>query len=121
MLTKFKVIYKWSKALAVAVIRLIAVLSISNKQKIIALYSVLSRYQDLYKDTQKGEVGITLNSDWFAPRNEFREADIDATERAIQFFLGWFAHPIFKGDYPQVMKVRAIFFFYIPFIISFVQ
>lgn len=53
-------------------------------------------------------MGITLNSDWHEPRNEYREADIDADNRVMQFFLGWFAHPVFVGDYPEVMKVIAI-------------
>jgi beta-glucosidase/6-phospho-beta-glucosidase/beta-galactosidase len=31
--------------------------------------------------------------------------DISAAERARQFTVGWFAHPVFvNGDYPDVMK-----------------
>jgi len=55
---------------------------------------------------QGGEIGITCNSDWFEPRSQYREVDHDASERSIQFLLGWFMHPVFvNGDYPEVMKV----------------
>ena len=52
-----------------------------------------------------GQVGITLNTDWEAPKNPMDPADWDAAERGEQFHLGWFANPIFgDGDYPQVMR-----------------
>ena len=49
-------------------------------------------------------VSISLNGDWHqAFSNEMM--NIEAAERAHQFFLGWFAHPIYvDGDYPSVMK-----------------
>ncbi|EEY67833.1 glycoside hydrolase, putative [Phytophthora infestans T30-4] len=31
----------------------------------------------------------------------------EAAERSLLFFLGWFADPVYKGDYPQVMKDRC--------------
>jgi lactase-phlorizin hydrolase len=50
-----------------------------------------------------GEVGITLNINMALPFSESLE-DVAAAEREMQFFLGWFAHPIFKnGNYPQIM------------------
>ncbi|KAF6215547.1 hypothetical protein GE061_010303 [Apolygus lucorum] len=30
--------------------------------------------------------------------------DIAAAERCYQFSFGWFAHPVFKGDYPPIMR-----------------
>ncbi|KAF4040332.1 Glycosyl hydrolase family 1 [Phytophthora infestans] len=34
------------------------------------------------------------------------KANIAAAERSIAFHLGWLADPIYKGDYPQIMKDR---------------
>lgn len=48
---------------------------------------------------------MTLNCDWWQPRNPDDPADWEAAERAMDFHCGWFKHPIFKtGDYPDVMK-----------------
>jgi len=61
-------------------------------------------YNDEYRSTQDGLISITLDSDWKEPATE-NEDDIKAAERAMQFKLGWFAHPIYvNGDYPEVMK-----------------
>jgi beta-glucosidase len=54
---------------------------------------------------QNGKIGITNNCDFRYPLTE-KAADKDAAERAMLFFLGWFADPIWKGDYPLVMKER---------------
>lgn len=54
---------------------------------------------------QKGTIGITNNCDWREPLTG-QQADIDAAQRALEFFLAWFADPVYKGDYPQVMKER---------------
>lgn len=51
-----------------------------------------------------GLVGISLTADWGEPVDITNQRDIEAAERYIQFYLGWFASPIFSGDYPQVMK-----------------
>lgn len=54
--------------------------------------------------TSAGLVGISLSGDWGEPVDISNQKDIEAAERYVQFFLGWFATPIFHGDYPQVMK-----------------
>jgi beta-galactosidase len=54
---------------------------------------------------QSGKIGITNNCDWREPLTD-SEADKQAAQRALEFFLAWFADPVYKGDYPEVMKER---------------
>ena len=63
-------------------------------------------YNDEFKPKQNGKCGITLSSHFNYPKKENDSADIAAADRAAQFSLGWFAHPIFHpdGDYPSVMR-----------------
>ncbi|KAL4635635.1 lactase-phlorizin hydrolase [Arapaima gigas] len=61
-------------------------------------------YNDKYRSKQGGVISITINSDWAEPRNPYKQEDIDATRRFLQFYIGWFAHPVFNGDYSEVMK-----------------
>ena len=62
-------------------------------------------YRKSYQTHQKGKIGITNNCDWREPLTENLE-DKMAAERALEFFLAWFADPIYKGDYPKSMKER---------------
>jgi beta-glucosidase/6-phospho-beta-glucosidase/beta-galactosidase len=60
-------------------------------------------YKDKYYDKQNGSIGITLDSRFYYPKNEFvTKADL---HRAQTYRLGWFAHPIFSdnGGYPPIM------------------
>lgn len=61
-------------------------------------------YDEEFRKTQKGRVSIVLNADWHFPeKNE--DVFLEAAERGMEFFLGWFANPIYvNGDYPEVMK-----------------
>jgi len=52
---------------------------------------------------QQRQIGITLNGDWDEPFSNSTE-DVMAAEREKLFQLGWFADPVWFGDYPQVMK-----------------
>uniref|UniRef100_A0AAR2LX24 Lactase n=1 Tax=Pygocentrus nattereri TaxID=42514 RepID=A0AAR2LX24_PYGNA len=61
-------------------------------------------YNDKYRAKQGGIVGITINSDWAEPRNPYKQEDIDAARRFLE--IGWFAHPVFNGDYSDLMKNR---------------
>ncbi|KAK9721939.1 Glycosyl hydrolase family 1 [Popillia japonica] len=64
-------------------------------------------YNNNYRDTQNGRVGITLSASWGYPASNSDE-DVEAAENFLQFKVGWFAHPIFSstGDFPTVMKER---------------
>jgi beta-glucosidase len=48
---------------------------------------------------------VTNNCDWRAPLTD-NEEDRQAAQRAVEFFLGWFADPVYTGDYPAVMRER---------------
>ncbi|XP_070828350.1 lactase-like protein isoform X3 [Chaetodon trifascialis] len=61
-------------------------------------------YDTQWRAKQKGLIGISLSGDWGEPVDISNQKDIEAAERYVQFYLGWFATPIFHGDYPQVMK-----------------
>lgn len=84
----------------------------SNSEPYLAAHHVLishARAVKCYRDQfshQKGSIGITNNCDWREPLTDKPE-DREAAERALLFFLGWFADPIYKGDYPAVMRERV--------------
>ncbi|NXF16111.1 LCTL protein, partial [Rhodinocichla rosea] len=61
-------------------------------------------YNSTWRREQRGMVGISLTSGWGEPVDPHSPTDRDAAERYIQFHLGWFANPIYRGDYPEVMK-----------------
>ncbi|XP_051484290.1 lactase-like protein isoform X3 [Apus apus] len=61
-------------------------------------------YNNTWRSEQQGMVGISLTSDWGEPIDPHDPTDRDAAERYIQFHLGWFANPIYRGDYPEILK-----------------
>eukprot|EP00873_Tetraselmis_striata_P014797 jgi/Tetstr1/435061/TSEL_024031.t1 len=63
-------------------------------------------YRSKYR-SQGGRIGIALNGMYFTPLNPGDQGDCDAAQRANEFELGWFADPLYFGDYPQVMKDQA--------------
>ncbi|XP_049837071.1 myrosinase 1-like [Schistocerca gregaria] len=65
-------------------------------------------YDEQYRATQNGSVGITLNMDWPEPETNSTE-DAEAAERARQFVMGMFGHPIYSkdGDYPAVVRQQV--------------
>lgn len=62
-------------------------------------------YREKFQLYQQGRIGITNNCDWREPLTDSPE-DRAAAQRALEFFLAWFTDPIYKGDYPAVMRER---------------
>jgi len=85
----------------------------SNHKPYLAAHNLLlahAKAVDIYRrhhqPHQAGQIGITNNCDWREPLTDKRE-DQQAAQRALEFFLGWFADPIYLGDYPQSMRERV--------------
>ncbi|XP_039965419.1 myrosinase 1-like [Bactrocera tryoni] len=68
---------------------------------------VVHMYRDQYQELQKGKIGMTMDTSYMQPKTD-SDDDREASERALQFYIGWFAHPIFSksGNYPQIMIDR---------------
>ena len=82
---------------------------ISSSEPYIAAHNMLLSHARAYRVYKKdfahqgGTIGITNNCDFRYPLTDKVE-DIAAAERSMEFFLAWFADPIWNGDYPAVMK-----------------
>jgi beta-glucosidase len=86
---------------------------ISNSEPYLAAHHLIlshatavDRYRTKYQNAQKGKIGITNNGDWREPLTNSTE-NRNAAQRALEFFLGWFADPIYLGDYPTSMRERV--------------
>ncbi|XP_030483928.2 beta-glucosidase 40 [Cannabis sativa] len=68
--------------------------------------TVVDIYRKNYKSKQKGCIGISLDVMWYEPASN-STADVEATNRAQDFQLGWFLDPLIFGDYPKSMRERV--------------
>ncbi|XP_046430432.1 myrosinase 1-like [Neodiprion fabricii] len=60
-------------------------------------------YDDEFRATQNGEVGLVAYCrGWVSGENVTDET----IEQYFLFNCGWVVHPIFAGDYPEIMKTR---------------
>ena len=65
-------------------------------------------YENEFAATQNGQVGITLNTEWAEPEDPNDPTHVEAADTNMQFFLGWFMHPIYvDGGYPEVMREKV--------------
>jgi len=85
----------------------------SNAEPYMAAHNLLrahgmavESYRQKFQAEQQGIIGMTSNCDWREPLTD-SEKDKEAAQRALEFYLGWFADPIYRGDYPEVMRERV--------------
>ena len=53
-----------------------------------------------------GRISLVVNADWREPFDASDGADVAAASRAMDEELGWFADPLYFGDYPKSMRAR---------------
>ncbi|RZS11608.1 hypothetical protein BHM03_00042959 [Ensete ventricosum] len=70
---------------------------------LLAHASVVKLYRTKYQAVQKGQIGLNLYAFWCYPWTN-SAADIEATQRTLDFNVGWILNPLVFGDYPEVMK-----------------
>lgn len=65
-------------------------------------------YDKLFRPSQQGRIGITLDAFWAEPKNVTDREDRIAAERYMQMHMGMYAHPIYSdiGDYPPMVQER---------------
>ncbi|CAL9130820.1 unnamed protein product [Musa acuminata var. zebrina] len=70
---------------------------------LLAHASIVKLYKSKYQVKQNGWIGINVYTFWYYPFTN-SSADIEATQRILEFYVGWILNPLVFGDYPEVMK-----------------
>ncbi|KAK4486160.1 hypothetical protein RD792_008828 [Penstemon davidsonii] len=79
---------------------------IVTHNQLLAHATVVKLYRTKYQESQKGEIGMAVNTFWFLPyynTDEHRKA----ADRALDFMFGWVMDPITFGRYPESMRTLA--------------
>uniref|UniRef100_A0A0D6QWA0 Beta-glucosidase n=1 Tax=Araucaria cunninghamii TaxID=56994 RepID=A0A0D6QWA0_ARACU len=76
---------------------------ITGHHALLSHAAAVELYRQKYQIKQKGFTGIAILALWFVPLTNSTK-DIAATQRLIDFFIGWLIEPILRGDYPLIMK-----------------
>ncbi|CAG9765660.1 unnamed protein product [Ceutorhynchus assimilis] len=62
-------------------------------------------YHNEFAAEQGGQISLVIDATFNEPDTD-SEADAEAAERETQFNLGWYANPVYVGDWPQIMIDR---------------
>ncbi|XP_067683478.1 lactase/phlorizin hydrolase-like [Haliotis asinina] len=54
-----------------------------------------------------GRLGISLTTNLYQPLDPRNPDDVSASDRALQFDLGWFMSPLTTGSYPDIMTLQV--------------
>ena len=79
---------------------------VAGHNMLLAHAAAANVYREKYRDAQAGSVTMVVNSDWREPARADDPADVAAATRAMEEELGWFADPLYFGDYPASMRER---------------
>uniref|UniRef100_A0AC34RR68 Beta-glucosidase n=1 Tax=Panagrolaimus sp. JU765 TaxID=591449 RepID=A0AC34RR68_9BILA len=79
---------------------------LTNHHILLAHAKAVNIYRNEFQAVQKGKIGIVLVIGDFYPATKSAE-DVEAADNMREFFLGLYAHPILKGDYPDLVKSRV--------------
>nr|WPM03645.1 glycoside hydrolase family 1 [Phyllotreta armoraciae] len=75
-------------------------------------YNILKAHAAVYRmykrefPRYKAKMGMVVDCQWYEPASSKPE-DVEAAERHYQFECGMYLHPIFKGDWPSLVKHRV--------------
>ncbi|KXG33591.1 hypothetical protein SORBI_3003G332700 [Sorghum bicolor] len=76
---------------------------IAAHNMLLAHASATRLYREKYQAVQKGVVGINIYTMWAYPLTN-STADLEASQRFLDFYCGWILEPLVFGDYPSVVK-----------------
>ncbi|CAN6468121.1 unnamed protein product [Victoria cruziana] len=79
---------------------------IATHNQLLAHAEAARVYKEKYQAKQNGWIGISIFTFWMEPHTNSTE-DAAATQRALDFMIGWFFNPLVFGDYPEIMKKNA--------------
>lgn len=73
---------------------------------LLAHSAAVDLYKKTYKATQHGILVFNIFIYWIIPYTNTTD-DLAATQRALDFYVGWFLNPLIFGDYPDTIKKNA--------------